>query len=170
MMAPLARLAHSLPGRKRVKINEKRGDAAYFAMLEKELAAYHGLVAVETNPLTGTALISHATEDASLWDYAVEHELFRLEKNETAARTPPRPAIIGGTRTTEHKSYTKSGRRSDIRRLIFLGMMGMGVVQAIQGNIAIPAIGAFWYAFSILPEANVANPELPSQNGIPGES
>jgi hypothetical protein len=170
MMAPLARLAHSLPGRKRVKIDEKRGDAAYFARLEKELAGYHGLVAVETNPLTGTALISHATEDASLWDYAGEHELFRLEKNETAARTPSGPAITGGTRTAEHKLYTKSRRRSDIRRLIFLGMMGMGVVQAIEGNIAIPAIGAFWYAFSLLPGANVANPELPSQNGIPGES
>jgi len=167
-MAPLARLAHSLPGRKRVKIDEKRGDAAYFAALEKELAEYHGVVAVETNPLTGTALISHATEDTSLWDYAGEHGLFQLERNETAARTPPRPA----NRTAEHKSSTQSGRKSDIRWLIFLGMMGMGVVQAIKGNIAIPAIGAFWYAFSILPEANVVNPERPSQNGIliPGES
>jgi hypothetical protein len=67
-------------------------------------------------------------------------------------------------------SYTKPGKRSDIRWLIFLGMMGMGVVQAMKGNIAIPAIGAFWYAFSIFPEANVANPERPSQNRIPGES
>ena len=169
-MAPLARLAHSLPGRKRVKIDEKRGDAAYFAALEKELAGYRDLIAVETNPLTGTVLISHATEDTRLWDYAGEHELFRLEKHETAIHTPPRPAVTGGTGTAEHKSYVKSGRSSDIRRLIFLGLMGMGVVQAVKGNIAIPAIGAFWYAFSILPGANVANPELPSQNEIPGES
>lgn len=168
-MAPLARLAHSLPGRKRVKIDGKRGDAAYFATLEKELAGYHGLVAVETNPLTGTAIISHATEDASLWDYAGEHELFRLEKNETAARPLLRSTVTGGTGTAEYKSYAKSGRRSDIRRLIFLGMMGVGVVQAVKGNIAIPAIGAFWYAFSILPGADVANPELPSQNEISGE-
>lgn len=171
-MAPLAGLAHSLPGRNRVKIDEKRGDAAYFARLEEELAGWHGVVALETNPLTGTVLISHATEDTSLWDYAIEHELFQLEKNETAARTPPHPAITRGTRTTEHTSYTKSGRRSDIRWLIFLGMMGMGVVQTIEGNIAIPAIGAFWYAFCILPGANVVNPEHPFQNGtlIPGES
>ncbi len=50
-MAPL--------GRKRIKIDEKRGDAAYFATLEKELAGCQGVVAVETNPLTGAALISH---------------------------------------------------------------------------------------------------------------
>jgi hypothetical protein len=68
MMPPLARLAHSLPGRKRVKIDEKRGNAAYFATLEKELAGCHGIVAVEANPLTGTALISPNTEDTSLWD------------------------------------------------------------------------------------------------------
>jgi hypothetical protein len=165
MMAPLARLAHSLPGRKRVKIDEKRGDAAYFATPEKELTGCHGVVAVETNPLTGTALISHATEDTSLWDYAIEHELFHLGANETAARTPPHPAITRGTRTAEHKSYTKPGRRSDIRWLIFLAMMGMGVVQTIEGNIAIPAIGAFWYAFCILPGANVVNPEHPFKTG-----
>ena len=52
-MAPLARLAHSLPGRKRVKIDEKRGDAAYFATLKKELTEWHSVVAVEINPLTG---------------------------------------------------------------------------------------------------------------------
>ena len=168
-MAPLARLAHSLPGRKRVKIDERRCDAAYFAMLEKELAGCPGVVAVTTNPRTGTALISHATEDASLWEYADEHELFHLGENETAVPTA-RPSIVGGTEVAEHKSYTKSGKRPDIRWLIFLGMMGMGVAQAIEGNIAIPAIGAFWYAFSILPGMNIANPERPSQDGIPAES
>jgi hypothetical protein len=166
MMAPLARLAHSLSGRKRVKIDEMRGDAAYFAMLEKELAQCPGVVTVTTNPQTGTALISHATEDASLWEYADEHELFHFGENEAPTPTSPHPAITAGTRTTEHKSYTKSGKRPDIRWLIFLGMMGMGVVQTIKGNIAIPAIGAFWYAFSILPGANIANPEHSSWNEV----
>jgi hypothetical protein len=171
MMAPLAHLAHSLPGRKRVKIAEMRGDAAYFARLGKELAECPGVVTVTTNPQTGTALISHAAEDASLWDYAVEHELFQLAKNETAAPAPTRPAITGGTRIAEYKSYTESGKKPDIRWLIFLGMMGMGVVQAIKGNIAIPAIGAFWYAFCILPGTNIGNPESPFlETGSPGDS
>ena len=142
-MAPLARLAHSLWGRKRVKIDEKRGDAAYFAMLEKELAGCRGVVTVTTNPHTGTALISHATEDANIWGYAVEHGLFQLRENEPQTPAQPRPST-GGTRTTGHMSYTKYGKKPDIRWLIFLGMMSMGVVQAVRGNIAIPAIGAFW--------------------------
>ena len=167
-MVPLARLVHSLPGRKRVKVDEKRGDAAYFATLEKELTGV--VVAVEINPLTGTALISHATEDASLSEYANEHELFHLGENETPPPTA-RPSIVGGTEVAEHKSYTKSGKRPDIRWLIFLGMMGMGVVQAIEGNIAVPAIAAFWYAYCILPGANISNPESPFlEMESPGDS
>jgi hypothetical protein len=37
-MVQLARVTHSLQGRKRVKIHEKRGDEAYFTALEKDLA------------------------------------------------------------------------------------------------------------------------------------
>lgn len=158
-MAPLARLAHSLPGRKRIKIDEKRGDTAYFATLEKELAECPGVGAVTTNSRTGTALVSHTVEDSGLWDYIAEHELFQLGKNETAAPTPVRPSIAGGIRSAEHKSYTKSEKKPDIRRLIFLGMIGMGVVQVIKGNIAIPAIAAFWYAYCVFPGTNTANPE-----------
>lgn len=170
-MAPLARVAHSLPGRKRVKIDEKRGDDAYFATLEKELAECPGVVTVTTNPRTGTALINHTAEDPSLWGYVAEHELFQLGKNETEARTPPRPSIAGRTKLAEHKSYGKSGNVPNMRLLIFLGMMGMGVVQAIEGNIAIPAIAAFWYAFSILPGTNIGNPERPVlETRFPDES
>jgi hypothetical protein len=171
MMAPLARVAHSLPGRKRVKIDEKRGDDAYFATLEKELAECPGVVTVTTDPRTGTALIRHTTEDLGLWNYVAEHELFQLGKNETATPTPPRPSIVGGTRIAEHKPYAKSGNGPNMRLLIFLGMMGLGVVQAIEGNIAIPAIAAFWYAFSILPGTNIVNPERPLlETRFPDES
>ena len=160
-MAPLARLAHSLPGRKRIKIDEKRGDATYFATLEKELAECPGVGAVTTNSRTGTALVSHTVEDSALWGYIAEHDLFQLGKNETATPTPVRPSIAGGIRNAEHKSYTKSEKKPDIRRLMFLGMMGMGVVQVIKGNIAIPAIAAFWYAYCIFPGTNTGNPERP---------
>ncbi|HKX53642.1 MAG TPA: hypothetical protein VJM47_07555 [Nitrosospira sp.] len=171
MMAPLARLAHSLPGRKRVKIDEKRGDATYFATLEKELAECPGVGAVTTNSRTGTALVSHTVEDPVLWNYVAEHELFQLGKNGTAAPTPVRSSIVGETRIAKHKSYTKSGKRPDTRRLIFLAMMSMGVVQVIKGNIAIPAIAAFWYAYCVFLGANDDNPghslietELPEES------
>jgi hypothetical protein len=158
-MAPFARVAHSLPGRKRIRIDEKRGDATYFATLEKELAECPGVGTVTTNPRTGMALINHTGEDSVLWSHIAEHDLFQLGKNETLAPTPVRPSIAAGIRNAEHESCTKSGKKSDIRRLIFLAMMGMGVVQVIKGNIAIPAIAAFWYAYCVLPGADGENPE-----------
>src|SRR5690348_4893384 len=159
MMAPLARVAHALPGRKRIKIDGKRGDAAYFAMLERKLAECPGVGTVTTDPRTGTALVSHTAEDSVLWSHIAEHELFQFGKNETPAPTPGHSSIAGGIRVAEHKPYTKSGKKPDIRRLIFLAMMGMGVVQIIRGNIAIPAIAAFWYAYCVFPGTNGDNPE-----------
>jgi hypothetical protein len=159
MMAPLARVAHALPGRKRIKIDGKRGDAAYFAMLEKKLAECPGVGTVMTDPRTGMALISHTVEDSVLWGHIAERDLFQLGKNETSVPTPAHSPIAGGIRVAEHKSYARSGKKPDIRRLIFLGMMGMGVVQVIRGNIAIPAIAAFWYAYCIFPGMNGDYPE-----------
>jgi len=158
-MAPLARVAHALPGRKRIRIDGKRGDIAYFAMLEKKLAECPGVGTVTTDPRTGTALVSHTADDSVLWGYIAEHELFQFGKNETSVPTPARSSIAGGIRVAEHRSYAKSGKKPDIRRLIFLAMMGMGVVQVIRGNIAIPAIAAFWYAYCIFPGMSCDNPE-----------
>jgi hypothetical protein len=155
MMAPLARVAHSLPGRKRIKIDARRGDAAYFAALEKGLAECPGVGTVTTDPRTGMALISHTAEDSVLWSHIAEHDLFQLGKNGTSVPTPVHSSIAGD----EHKSYTKSEKRPDIRPLIFLAMMSMGVVQVIKGNIAIPAIAAFWYAYCVFPGTNGNNPE-----------
>ncbi|WP_143034492.1 HMA2 domain-containing protein [Nitrosospira multiformis] len=158
MMAPLARVVHSLPGRKRIKIDERRGDTAYFETLQKELADCPGVGAVVTNSRTGTALVIHKVEDPVLWRYIAEHGLLQLGKNETSAPAVG-PSIVDDIRNVERKPYPKSGKKPDIRRLIFLGMMGMGVVQVIRGNIAIPAIAAFWYAYFILPATNDDNPE-----------
>ena len=39
-MASLAREVHALPGRTRLRINEKRGDEAYFTAVENALSDY----------------------------------------------------------------------------------------------------------------------------------
>jgi hypothetical protein len=40
---------------------------------------------------------------------------------------------------------------SSLRRLIFLGLIGTGIVQVFRGNIVIPALAAFMDAIKILP-------------------
>ena len=50
--------------------------------------------------------------------------------------------------------------RANWRPLIFLAWVGMGIAQAIEGNIAIPAAAAFWYAYLVTQENGVSNTEL----------
>lgn len=159
-MVPLARLIHSLPGRKRIKIDEKRGDEAYFMALKEELADCPDILTVEANHLTGTVLVHHRADDPGFWHYAAEHGLFHFPKNESSGHALP-PFSVGATRVDGQKPHAKPSNGLNMRLLIFLGMMGMGIVQTIKGNIAIPAIAAFWYAFSSWPGVNGVNPESP---------
>ena len=166
-MVPLARVAHSLPGRKRVKIDEKRGDEAYFTVLEKELSGYPGILDIETNRVTGTMLVRHRADDPSFLRYAAEQGLFRLAENEpatsgaaTSVATTPSPAAAN-QKTAKRRPREESGNGFNLRFLVFLGMMGVGIVQTIEGNIAIPALAAFCYAFSIWPGTNDLRVERP---------
>jgi Heavy metal associated domain 2 len=65
-MAPLARVAHALPGRKRLKIEERRGDEAYFNTVEKALSESPGVVAVETNFRTGSVIVHHRPDEPTI--------------------------------------------------------------------------------------------------------
>jgi hypothetical protein len=148
-MAPLARVVHALPRRKRIRIPEKRGDEAYFARLKETLADCPGVVAVETSPATAGVLVCHETNATHFLRSAVEQELFRLTRDNWPIHTganPPVPANRG----TADKSASSFRISANMRRLIFLGLIGTGIRQAIKGNIAIPAVAAFMDAIKIL--------------------
>jgi hypothetical protein len=171
-MTPFARVIHSLPGRKRLKIDEKRGDEAYFMALEKELAECPDILTVEATPVTGTVLVHHRADDPDFLRYPIERELFHLDQNFPNQNLPASHSLTPAAQVSTHpktaKRETNPGSSSglNLRFLIFLGMTGMGIVQAIEGNIAIPAVAAFWYALSILPGTNIDNPEHPSEGGL----
>lgn len=152
-MAPLARLVHTLPGRKRIRILEKRGDEAYFARLKKSLADCPGVVEVEINPATASVLVHHAANVTHFLHSAVKQELFRLTRDNWPVRTganPPVPANRGTADKTADKSAPSFRLSTNMRRLIFLGLIGMGIRQTSKGNIAVPAVTAFMDAIKIL--------------------
>jgi hypothetical protein len=159
-MAPLVRVAHALPGRKRLKIEEKRGDEAYFAAVEKALSDSPGVVAVETNCRTGSVLVHHCPGETSALQRAEEQGLFRV-----APQTgPAAPSVAGGApptgKASRPKPKTARTNGANLRPLIIMGWVGLGIAQAIEGNIAVPAIAAFWYAYLVTKENGFSNPEL----------
>jgi hypothetical protein len=162
-MAPLARVVHALPGRKRLRIDEKRGDEAYFATVEQALNDEPGVVAVETNCRTGSVVVHHRTDEPSALQHAEEQGLFRVSPEagpsafaapSVAASAPP----TGKASRPKPKAARTNGAK--LRPLIIMGWVGLGIAQAIEGNIAVPAIAAFWYAYLLTQENGVSNPEL----------
>ncbi|SOD40581.1 hypothetical protein [Nitrosovibrio sp. Nv4] len=162
-MIPAARLVHALPGRKRIRIAEKRGDEKYFASLENDLAACPGILAVDANVLTGSVLVRHAADDLQVWGYAAERELFRITNDDPGAPAVTQPTVsdpkaVTRNRNPQKRNFQKiSSRDFNWRSLIFLGLAGLGIAQAIEGNIAVPAVTAFWYALNAFPGSTHIN-------------
>ncbi len=152
-MIPLARVVHALPGRKRIKIEEKRGDEMYFAMVKKELAGSPGVLAVEVNSLTASVLVHHTANDMGVLHHAAEQGLFRLAKGDLGA---PTADALGAANleAVDRGLRVVSSVGRNLRPLMFLGLAGLGIAQAIEGNIAVPALTAFWYALNTLPRTN----------------
>jgi hypothetical protein len=83
---PLALVAHAMPGRARLRIADRRGDAAYFASVSKALSAIAGVRAVETAPMTGSILIQHSGPLARIGVAAQEAQLFVVGEAPAAPR------------------------------------------------------------------------------------
>src|SRR5687768_3393846 len=91
-MVQLARVTYSLPGRRRVKIHEKRGDEAYFTAPKKDLANCLDIFMIEANHLTSTVRIRDKVDDPDFLSCALERNLFRLDQNLPVSHPLP-PAV-----------------------------------------------------------------------------
>src|SRR5215203_864037 len=126
-MAPLAREVHVLPGRTRLRIDEKSGDEAYFLAVDKALSDYPSISAVETNSRTASVLVHHTENDPSPWQRAEEQDLFHVGEKE--AEMPKMAAAITATPNPARKARApkpKAARtnRANWRPLIFLAWVG----------------------------------------------
>lgn len=157
---PAAILAHSLPGRHRLRVPGRRGDQPWFVRVAKVLGSLHGVHAVKINPHSGSLLIlSEPTLAAELLErVGRERGLYRLVTAQAAARPAPRTLA-------EHAGYwlqrrerallEASGGYLDWRTVVFVAMSGMAVHQWRQGHLFAPAVTLLWHAGELLrfPEA-----------------
>jgi Heavy metal associated domain 2 len=152
-MAPRALVTHALPGRTRIRIDEKRGDEAYFATVNQALADCPGVEGVETNDVTGSVLVHYACDDLPIWNYAATEGLFRVG----GTPVPASVSLPVATNLYPRRNHVRNHPPMSIlearnwRPLIFLALVGIGIAQAVRGNIAFPALTAFWYALHLLP-------------------
>ena len=146
-------VAHSSPGRLRIKIASLKGDEGALAACRDQAVQCPGVVAIEVNPVTGSMLFIHQTSVAAIAEYARVKDLFSLEEQKQVQRSGHRKLHENITETFEgfdRKIKSLTDGEMNLGGLAFAVMLGVGTLQLLRGNSHLPPWNvAFWYAFSI---------------------
>jgi Heavy metal associated domain 2 len=150
---PIAQVVHSVPGRTRIRIAERRHDAGYFETVGQRLSGYSGVSAVEANPLTGSVIVRHTNRLDALRSFAADNHLFALgperETNSMTPSTSPAPSASALARLAP-SLWATSSNFPDLRVLGFVALWGLGFMQLFRGQIAPPAVSLFWMGINLL--------------------
>lgn len=126
-LLPIAQIVHSMPGRSRLRIADRRGDDAFFASLATALSTIAGVYKVDATPLTGSVLIQHGGPLARIGAAARDAGLFAVGKAPEASGEAPAMDF-------------------DPKLLLVLGFVGAALWQMSRERIFPPAITLLWYA------------------------
>jgi hypothetical protein len=135
----------------RLRIPERRRDAAFFALVQERLSGWPNVERVEVNPTAASVLVRFADDPNAVARRARESDLFALDEFE-----PDRPAapILEEARHGFHRADARlrqlTGGAGDLRSLVLLALLAGGLYQLVRGNIAAPAVTLLWYAGDML--------------------
>ncbi|NWG87062.1 MAG: hypothetical protein HXY26_06045 [Hydrogenophilaceae bacterium] len=145
-MLPDAEVVHRIPGRLRLRILSKRKDVIYFAQLAEQIKVYADVREVTINPLTGSLLVLHVGPFEGVAEQAERQGLFKL------AAAPVQPSLqdrmVAGLKVSSRNLEAVSGGEFDLNGLLIVGLTGLAIHQAIEGNVMVPAISLLWYALN----------------------
>lgn len=150
-MAANAVVVHRIAGRVRLRIDERRGDAAYFSDLSARLDRFGNVFGIKPNPVTGSITFHFTGSLDDVLRRAKAEEVLSVADgarangavaSETARMASARLAgALGGQPVN-----LVSGR--DINRDFMMGstLLLVGLVQMFRGRWFPPAFSVLWYA------------------------
>jgi hypothetical protein len=144
-----AHVAHSIPGRTRFRIHERRGDHAFFDEIAEVLRRCAGVTAVKSNPLTGSLLLHHSDDlDSPLMQAALGaiDELVELELSAPPVARQLREDVIG----VDQAIQRLSGGQFDLGTVTAFGLLGLAGAQLLAGQHPAIAITLAWYATELI--------------------
>ena len=149
---PAARISHFTARRLRVRVPEKRRDTAFFAFVERRLAAWDSVERVETNPLTGSILIYFSNAERLILDAVAKNDFLDIDFDALTQPAEPvvtRAAVRSFTRSDSVlRSWTANA--VDMRSIVFLALLLGGLYQLLRGRLSTPAPTLLWYAGNLL--------------------
>jgi hypothetical protein len=149
-----AAIVHKIPGRVRLRIEDRRGDANYFSTLSEEISGMPDIHGVKTNPATGSVVITFSGSMEELVRQLREHDLFVEERHEPGS---VRRAEAPGNGADTRPFLLVSNR--DINPMFMLGTLlaAIGVVQTFRGKILVPSLSVLWYAMETFRQSRTAH-------------
>jgi hypothetical protein len=157
-MKARAHPVHSLPGRTRFRVPNRRGDAGFFAEVAHRLMQCAGVARVETNPLTSSVLVHHEGDLRELLARAAACGLGELVELELHS-PPVARRLRHEVRALDHRIRDFTHGELDLSTLAFLALLAMAGVQLLRGQQPVVAVSLAWYASELLRRWEEPQPE-----------
>jgi len=143
-------VAHQTEGRTRLRVLEMPADPEVFAAMAERIAAFEGVEAAQARLATGSLVVLHPLlAGAALIQLLVNAGIVLQEQPRAAAR----PALVPLRERIDRadnlvREVSQGG--ADLRTLAFLGLGGLGLMQALRGQTLGHASQLLWYAFEVV--------------------
>jgi len=146
-MLPTAHVMHRLGQRTRLRVPERRRDSAWFTQTASRLERVPGVLRVEARSLSGSLLIHHRP------DPALERRLaatgrFRIRQEPAAMLPAPEPAAASCFGLSAQTLPGDLGSKTDLRTLVILGLIILAIIQAVRGQVMVPALSLLFFAYN----------------------
>lgn len=143
-----AHVVHSVPGRIRLRVHNRRHHRQFFQHVEERLNQLPQVKSVESDPLTGSVLVHHSGNIADLLVAAATSGLGEL------VDLGPPPAVAEQIRaevaTFDELVQRVTSGQLDLTTLAMFGLFTLAGVQLVTGNQPVIAITLAWYASELL--------------------
>lgn len=149
MTTPKARVIHSIPGRLRLKVTNRRGDKQFYNELASKVQEMPSVKSVQTNAVTGSVLVKHDGSVETLLAEAVTaglHDVIELEFPEDEPAVPVATKLVERIFQVDDRMKRVSGGHLDAQSATLTMLLVAGAFQLARGNWFGPAIPLFWYA------------------------
>jgi cation transport ATPase len=163
-MATAAIIVHQLPGRVRLRLDEKRGDPEYFSALSENVSHLNGVEQVKVNPSTGSMVIEFSDSTENLVQQLQQQDLSvenQYEKNKPTSRPAPVNSGVGST-TPFH---LVSNRDINPMFMLAAALAALGVVQTFRGKILVPSLSVLWYAMQAFRQSKASRAAVDDMEG-----
>jgi hypothetical protein len=145
---PRARLTHAIPGRMRLRIDDRRGDIGYFKDVVTALGTLAGIAEVVARPETAGLLVLHRLDPARIAEFARAEGLFDVAEE----------AVGEGAAVAMEVLLASVGQRllpllngRSLESVAGAGvMLAVAAVQAARGQVAGPALTHIMHAAALL--------------------